>query len=122
MDQAEIHVIDALDEDWFPNSDGMVDLFSQKGEGVFDPARDPFKTIYINGEALYPVTDASGRVTMRDASVLGQAIHSVPHGDRFGLKGPESYGSVFIKAIEMMPGMPEVHNIIPTIITPLLLN
>ena len=89
-----------LDATWFNESDGVVDVFSQKGEGVFDESVDPFVTLNLN------------EVTQ---------VEAIPHLKTFDYLGPENFGDGLIRAFEIIPTKRKV-NIVPTIITPLLLN
>ncbi len=91
---------DEMELDWFPYSDGLVDVFSQKGEGLFYENSDPFLTIDLN--------EYTG-------------VDRISHGNVFGSKGPESFGSAFIEAYRIMPEAMS-YNVVPTIIAPLLLN
>ncbi|MGL1935007.1 MAG: GPI inositol-deacylase [Fibrobacterales bacterium] len=42
--------IDFIDEDWMANSDGVVDVFSQKLEGLFSPVNSKFQAIELTNE------------------------------------------------------------------------
>ena len=94
--------------EWSENSDAVVSKNSQMGIGLFNPNTDPVVYYNINLEP-FPGEDVQ--------------IPTIPHSNFFGLKGPESYGLALIEAMKRVNALPEQnHNIVPTIITPLLLN
>ncbi|MGL1935006.1 MAG: GPI inositol-deacylase [Fibrobacterales bacterium] len=90
-----------LNENWADKGDFIVELESQEGRGVFTEGADPFKIMNLN--------DLTGMPT-------------IPHMPMLIFPNGVYYGPVFLQAYKELNELKDLSYIVPTIITPLLLN